>query len=152
MDKDKFFSDEPADLPCETRSYGVWESSSDRGEQRIVATDSKSDRRSDNNRGNNLAVTNIARTVKHLKKSQKSKPWFEIEIQSISDECGKALGYRPHGGGRTGGRHRLSATVPVQSHPTQASCGPHRATPVWYAETYLRENYEEWTFEGEVSF
>jgi hypothetical protein len=25
---------------------------------------------------------------------------FEIEIQSISDECGKGLGYRPDGGGK----------------------------------------------------
>jgi hypothetical protein len=26
---------------------------------------------------------------------------FEIEIQSISDECGKRLSYRPDGGGKT---------------------------------------------------
>jgi hypothetical protein len=52
--KDKFFSDELADVPCETRDS---DSGSDRGQQRIVATDSKSDRSSDKIAGSNIAGT-----------------------------------------------------------------------------------------------
>ncbi|PNF16120.1 hypothetical protein B7P43_G03265 [Cryptotermes secundus] len=52
---------------------------------------------------------------------QKSKPSFKIEIQGITAECGKSLGYRPHSGSRTGGRHSLSTTGAVYSHPMQAS-------------------------------
>jgi hypothetical protein len=55
--KDKLFSDELADVPCETRSDGDSDSGSDRGQQRIVATDSKSDRSSDKNAGCNIAGT-----------------------------------------------------------------------------------------------
>ncbi|PNF18931.1 hypothetical protein B7P43_G15740 [Cryptotermes secundus] len=39
---------------------------------------------------------------------------------SISAECGKSLGYRPHGGGRIGGRHRLSVTRSINPSVTGA--------------------------------
>jgi hypothetical protein len=35
----------------------------------------------------------------------KNRNQFEIEIQSISDECGKGLGFRPDGGGKTNQAH-----------------------------------------------
>ncbi|PNF21352.1 hypothetical protein B7P43_G18076 [Cryptotermes secundus] len=66
--KDKFFSDELADLPCETCSHGDSENGSDRGEQRIVATDSKSDSSSDSSAGNN-----IVGIVQNLKKKKITK-------------------------------------------------------------------------------
>jgi hypothetical protein len=53
--KDKFFCDELADMPCETRSEGDSVSGSDRGQQRIVATDSKSDCSSDENVGSSIS-------------------------------------------------------------------------------------------------
>jgi hypothetical protein len=45
------FSDELSDLPCETCSDSESDSGSDREQQRIVATDSKSDSSSNENAG-----------------------------------------------------------------------------------------------------
>ena len=51
------FSDELSDVPCETCSDSDSDSGSDRRQQRIVATDSKSDSRSTENAGSNIAGT-----------------------------------------------------------------------------------------------
>jgi hypothetical protein len=53
-------------VPYETHREGDSDRGSDRGQQIIVATDSKSDSSSDENAGNNIAVSNIAKNVKIL--------------------------------------------------------------------------------------
>jgi hypothetical protein len=68
--KYKFFCDELADVPCEMCSEGDSASGSDRGQQRIVATDSKSDHSSDENAGSNTAGTAKKKSIK--KKNHKN--------------------------------------------------------------------------------
>jgi hypothetical protein len=51
------FSDELSDVPCEMCSYSDSDSGSDRKQQRIVATDIKSDCSSDENAGSNIVGT-----------------------------------------------------------------------------------------------